>query len=247
MHRVRTIVSPRSLDPALAGEAPPEDGEAGSGTVFRLVGPWRRRAGRQPCARREKAEDHERGERTEEGHGRVSRDLASEDAEDFIWGRDPRPTHADSASMTRAYPATPRVGVLAVVRRGERFLLVRRRNPPDAGKWGFPGGAQELGETVAAAAARELREETGVGAEPHAILDVIDVIQRDADGRVQFHYALVAVLMEWREGEGAAADDIDALAWVSIGEIARLHCSDRVGAVAAKALGVAASPSPSAD
>jgi 8-oxo-dGTP diphosphatase len=138
--------------------------------------------------------------------------------------------------MTRAYPATPRLGVLAVVRRGERLLLVRRRNPPDAGKWGFPGGAQELGETVTEAAARELGEETGVAAEALAVLDVVDVIERDAQGRVQFHYALVAVLMEWRDGEGAAADDIDALAWVTLGEIEGLLCSDRVGAVAAKAL-----------
>jgi 8-oxo-dGTP diphosphatase len=148
--------------------------------------------------------------------------------------------------MTRVYPATPRVGVLAVVRRGERLLLVRRRNPPDAGKWGFPGGAQELGETIAEAAARELREETGVMAEPGAVLDVIDVIEKDAEGRVQFHYALVAMLMEWRDGEGAAADDIDALAWVRLGEIEGLLCSDRVGAVAARALdrGLSGSPVP---
>ena len=43
--------------------------------------------------------------------------------------------------------------------------------------------------------------------------------------------------MAWRQGEGAAADDIDALAWVTQDEIAGLLCSDRVGAVAAKALG----------
>jgi ADP-ribose pyrophosphatase YjhB (NUDIX family) len=139
--------------------------------------------------------------------------------------------------MTRVYPKEPRVGVLAVVRRGERLLLVRRRNPPDAGKWGFPGGAQELGETIAEAAVRELGEETGVAAVPGAVLDVIDVIEKDAEGRVQFHYALVAVLMAWRQGEGAAADDIDAFAWVTQDEIAGLLCSDRVGAVAAKALG----------
>jgi ADP-ribose pyrophosphatase len=40
-------------------------------------------------------------------------------------------------------------------------LLVQRANPPDAGKWGFPGGVQDLGETVFQTAMRELREETG--------------------------------------------------------------------------------------
>jgi ADP-ribose pyrophosphatase YjhB (NUDIX family) len=138
--------------------------------------------------------------------------------------------------MTRSYPKEPRVGVLAVVRRDGRLLLVRRRNPPDAGKWGFPGGAQELGETVAEAALRELAEETGVVAEPARVIDVVDFIEKDDEDRVRFHYALIAVLMEWREGEGVAADDIDALAWVTRGEIEGLHRSERVGAIAALAL-----------
>src|SRR5690242_5160382 len=143
--------------------------------------------------------------------------------------------------MTRAYPEQPRVGVLAVVRRGDRLLLVRRRNPPDAGKWGFPGGAQELGETVAAAAVRELAEETGIAATPAGVLDVVDFIDRDDEGRIRFQYALIAVLMAWERGEGEAADDIDALAWVAFDEIAGLVCSDRVGAIAAKALGLGSS------
>jgi 8-oxo-dGTP diphosphatase len=141
------------------------------------------------------------------------------------------------AGATRDYPDFPRVGVLAVVRRGERVLLVRRRNPPDAGKWGFPGGAQELGETVAMAAARELSEETDITAAAAGVLDVVDFIERDAAGRVQFHYALIAVLMDWQAGEGVADDDIDALAWVAADEIATLLRSDRVDALAAKALG----------
>ena len=65
----------------------------------------------------------------------------------------------------RRYPERPIVGVLAVVLRGERALVVRRRNPPLAGRWGFPGGVLELGETVAEGAMRELFEETGVAAE----------------------------------------------------------------------------------
>ena len=138
----------------------------------------------------------------------------------------------------RAYPAAPRVGVLAIARRGEKLLLVRRRNPPDAGKWGFPGGAQELGETVAEAAVRELREETGVEADPSGVLDVVDFIQRDEDGRVQFHYALIAVLLDWRFGEGVAADDAEELRWVTLAEIDALlaSASERVGPIARKAL-----------
>lgn len=140
------------------------------------------------------------------------------------------------APMPRSYPQQPRVGVLAVVRRDGRVLLVRRRNPPDAGKWGFPGGAQELGETVAEAARRELAEETGVEAVPLGVLDVIDAVTRDEAGRIRFHFTLIAVLMEWRAGEGIAADDAEAVAWATRGDIDGLFCSERVGAVAAKAL-----------
>ncbi|QUJ77943.1 NUDIX domain-containing protein [Sulfitobacter albidus] len=40
-----------------------------------------------------------------------------------------------------------------------RFLILRRA---DDGKWGLPAGGMELGESLLDAAARELREETGL-------------------------------------------------------------------------------------
>ncbi|MBV8121363.1 MAG: NUDIX hydrolase [Alphaproteobacteria bacterium] len=119
----------------------------------------------------------------------------------------------------RRYPHRPIVGVLAVVLRGERALVVRRANPPMAGRWGFPGGVLELGETVAEGAMRELREETGVVAEPITPLTVIDSIDHDDEGRVRFHYTLVAVHARWRSGEGIAADDADEVAWLSRADI----------------------------
>jgi ADP-ribose pyrophosphatase YjhB (NUDIX family) len=119
----------------------------------------------------------------------------------------------------RRYPERPIVGVLAVVLRRGRALVVRRANPPMAGRWGFPGGVLELGETVAAGAMRELLEETGVIAEPIGPLTVIDTIDRDDEGRVRFHYALVAVRAIWRSGEGIAGDDADEVAWFSHADI----------------------------
>jgi 8-oxo-dGTP diphosphatase len=126
----------------------------------------------------------------------------------------------DPTKASRRYPDRPVVGVLAVVLRGERALVVRRANPPLPGRWGFPGGVLELGETVAEGAMRELVEETGVIAEPAGVLTVIDTIDHDTTGRVRYHYALVAVRGVWRSGEGVAGDDADEVAWLSRAEIA---------------------------
>ena len=127
-----------------------------------------------------------------------------------------------SASTTfaeRLYPDRPIVGVLAVVLRGDKALVVRRSNPPMAGRWGFPGGVLELGETVAQGAVRELLEETGVVAEPAGTLTVLDSIQREDAGRVRYHYTLVAVRGIWRSGEGIAGDDAEEVAWLSRADI----------------------------
>ena len=119
----------------------------------------------------------------------------------------------------RRYPDRPIVGVLAVVLRGDRVLVVRRTNPPLPGRWGFPGGVLELGETVAQGAMRELFEETAVSAEAVGPLTVIDTIDRDPEGRVRFHYTLVAVIGRWQSGEGVPGDDADEVAWLTRAEI----------------------------
>ena len=119
----------------------------------------------------------------------------------------------------RRYPDRPIVGVLAVVMRGERALVVRRANPPMPGRWGFPGGVLELGETIAQGAMRELLEETGVTAEAAGPLTVIDTIDRDREDRVRYHYTLVAVIGHWQSGEGAPGDDADEVAWLTRAEI----------------------------
>ena len=119
----------------------------------------------------------------------------------------------------RRYPDRPIVGVLAVVMRGERALVVRRANPPMPGRWGFPGGVLELGETIAEGAMRELLEETGVTAEAAGPLTVIDTIDRDREGRVRYHYTLVAVIGHWQSGDGVPGDDADDVAWLTRAEI----------------------------
>ena len=95
----------------------------------------------------------------------------------------------------------PCVGV--VCWRGDEVLLIRRGHPPRLGEWSIPGGKVEWGETLAVAALRELREETGVEAELGALIEVYEIIEPD------FHYVLIDYVAHWREGEPRAADDAD--------------------------------------
>lgn len=123
--------------------------------------------------------------------------------------------------MKREYPDHPIVGVLAIVRRGAEVLIVQRARWPSVGRWGFPGGVQELGETVLATARRELAEETAVVARPLTSLPVIDVIRPDAAGRIQAHWTLVPVVCDWEAGDGAPSDEVSAVRWIAPREIAR--------------------------
>ena len=67
----------------------------------------------------------------------------------------------------------PTVGVAIIVRDAEgRVLLGKRAVGWGAGKWCIPCGSLEWGEDVREAAARELREETGVRARAGAVVAV---------------------------------------------------------------------------
>ncbi len=136
-----------------------------------------------------------------------------------------------SSSQSRLYPDRPIAAALAVVRRGERILLAQRSLPPGLGRWGFPGGMQELGETIEAAAQRELKEETGIDSVPVRIIGGTNALRRDEDGRVRTHFTLVAVLLDWRAGEGEPIEDALAVGWFTLrrGPGAR-HLSRRAAA-----------------
>jgi ADP-ribose pyrophosphatase YjhB (NUDIX family) len=124
--------------------------------------------------------------------------------------------------MSRAYPARPIVGVGVVVWRDGRVLLVRRGKPPRLGQWSLPGGAQRLGETVEAAARREIAEETGLALADLALLTVVDLIERDPEGAVRYHYTLVDMVAEAAPGEARAGGDAAALAWFAADQLAGL-------------------------
>ena len=139
--------------------------------------------------------------------------------------------------MSRTYPTLPMVGLLAIVRRGDRFLLVRRAKEPNKDRWGFPGGIQELGETVVDGARRELAEETGLAAAGGQAVSTLDAIDRDAAGRIRYHYTLIVVLMQDVTGEPVAGDDAAEVGWFDLADLDTLPAIAAVGPLMRQLLG----------
>ncbi len=114
----------------------------------------------------------------------------------------------------RQYPARPICGVGVIVFDGARVLLIQRGKEPRRGEWSIPGGAVELGERVREAAVREFLEECSAEIELRGLVDVVDLITRDEDGRVRYHYVVTDFWAEWQGGTLTAASDIMDAQWV---------------------------------
>src|SRR5580658_7613097 len=94
----------------------------------------------------------------------------------------------------REFPERPIVGVGGIAIDGDRVLLVQRAAEPLKGQWSIPGGALELGESLAEGVARELLEETGIAVEPTQVVEVLNRVVKTPDGRVKYHYVLIDYL-----------------------------------------------------
>ena len=138
--------------------------------------------------------------------------------------------------MARRYPEHPIVAVGVLLLDGERVLLVRRARPPQLGRWTVPGGGVELGETLEAAAARELHEETGLGCTLGPIVEVLDRVVHDSDGKIEFHYVILDLLGTQPTGELRVGSDASEARWVTLAELAGLDTTDGLEPVIRRAL-----------
>jgi ADP-ribose pyrophosphatase YjhB (NUDIX family) len=134
--------------------------------------------------------------------------------------------------MAREYPDQPLVGIGGVVIENGHALLIRRGTEPLLGQWSIPGGTLELGESLQAGVARELREETGLEVR---VLDLIEVFDRiypaDRTGnspssRPRFHYVIVDYLCERISGEPRAGSDVTDVVYVKEEDLARYDLTE---------------------
>ena len=107
----------------------------------------------------------------------------------------------------------PLVGVGALIIQGSKFVLVRRSKPPSQGEWSIPGGLVRVGETLKQAAIREALEETGLIVKTGALVELVERIIHDNDGRVRYHYVIADYRCSIVSGTLGAGSDASEACW----------------------------------
>jgi ADP-ribose pyrophosphatase YjhB (NUDIX family) len=121
--------------------------------------------------------------------------------------------------VKRLYPDQPIVGIGVVIVKDGQIVLIKRSNEPGRGKWSIPGGLVELGEHILQTVIREAKEETCLDVINPRLIDVVDTVDLDPDGKVKYQYVIVDYLVKVVGGEIAAASDAEELRWVPFGEV----------------------------
>ena len=94
----------------------------------------------------------------------------------------------------RKYPQRPIIGVGGLIFQGSEALLIKRGKDPGFGQWSIPGGAIRVGEPIAFGLQREMEEEVGLRVEVGPLVEVVERIFRDQQGRVAYHYVILDYL-----------------------------------------------------
>jgi len=132
--------------------------------------------------------------------------------------------------------SAPALGVSAIVVEGARVLVVRRLEGPARGQWAFPGGRLEFGESLAAGARREVREECGLAVEIGPLVDVVELIVGEPEPA---HWVVLGWLARARGGVLRPADDAAEARWVTLDVLAALDTPAGIVPMAARALAMA--------
>lgn len=119
------------------------------------------------------------------------------------------------------------VSIVIVVKSNHRYLMVEEDRGGETGAvWYFPSGALEKDESLAEAARREVREETGYDVEPVAVIAIDHGAFRKPSGLLWWRFAISARLMS---DERQAVDEPDILTvdWFDTDQLAGLQLRRR--------------------
>ncbi|NWG10866.1 NUDIX hydrolase [Candidatus Bathyarchaeota archaeon] len=120
--------------------------------------------------------------------------------------------------MKRLYPNQPIVGVGAIIICNGQILLEKRKNEPGRGKWSIPGGLVDLGESIEQTVKREVKEETGLEVERPKLVDIVDNILKDENGKIKYHFVIVDYFVKLVGGVLKASSDAQELKWARLDE-----------------------------
>ena len=119
------------------------------------------------------------------------------------------------------------VAVGAVVRRDDEILLIRRGRGAGVGRWSLPGGRVEFGESLEAAVAREVAEETGLEV---AVGRFVGWAERMGTEPFAYHYVILdfAATPVDPEAPLRAGDDAEAVDWFPRAQLPTLDLVPRL-------------------
>lgn len=121
----------------------------------------------------------------------------------------------DDPSAPKANSLVPSVNVVVVNDTGE-ILLIRRT---DNDNWAVPGGAVDLGESVAQAAVRETREESGIECEISGIVGIYSdpkhVLLYTSNGEVRQEFSIVLTARPL-SGRPTPSNESSEVRWVPV-------------------------------
>jgi 8-oxo-dGTP diphosphatase len=138
-------------------------------------------------------------------------------------------------SDDRSYPDRPYLAVSAAIVRAGKILVVRRARPPAHGLFTLPGGVVEVGETLAQAITREVREETGLTIEPVALAGFRETVVRDVQDRVERHFVILCFAARWQAGEPVLNEELSEAFWLAPAELADLETTPGLAEIVAAA------------
>jgi 8-oxo-dGTP pyrophosphatase MutT (NUDIX family) len=124
----------------------------------------------------------------------------------------------DDPGAPQASSLVPSVNVVVTNDAGD-ILMIRRT---DNGNWAVPGGAIDLGESVAQAAARETREETGIDCAITGITGIYSdprhVILYTSNGEVRQEFSIVLTARPLA-GQPTPSSESSEARWVPASEV----------------------------